>query len=82
MAVLGLIMALLLALLSLAATGLMLWSGWLAYRNELHPGFKTRPPGPRSISLTLLGFAFPVLLIGAFTLYLAFALVRMGFNAL
>jgi hypothetical protein len=82
MIILGFLAALILAAIALGASGLMLWSGWLAYRGELQPGFRADPPGPRSITLTLLGVAIPVVLIAIFTLYLAIALVQMGINAL
>jgi hypothetical protein len=60
----------------------VLWSGWHAYRGEMKPGFKVSPPGPRSISLSLIGVAIPILLIAVFTIYLAIMLVRVGLDAL
>jgi hypothetical protein len=70
------------ALAALAVAGLMLWSGWLAFKEELLPGFKVSPPSPGSIALTLLGVALPIVVTAIFTLYLAIWLVQSGLAAL
>lgn len=70
------------ALLAVAVAAVTLWSGWRALRDEVLPGFRTRPPGPRSIVLTLVGVLLPLGAIGAFTLYLAAVLLRLGASAL
>lgn len=79
---LGFLATLILAAISVAAAVVVLWSGWHAYRGELKAGFKVSPPGPRSISLSLIGVAIPIVLIAMFTIYLAVMLLRVGFNAL
>ena len=70
------------AALAVGVAALTLWSGWLALRDELLPGFRTRPPGPRSIALTALGVLLPLVAISAFTLYLAVILLQLGVGAL
>lgn len=82
MAIVGALFVLVFALIALGVAGLTLWSVWLAFRDELQPGFKTSPPGPRSISLTLLGVFVPALVVVIFTLYLAVELMRLAVNAL
>ena len=82
MTIIGIVLTLGLAIVVLGAAGLMLWSGWLALKQEVLPGFKMVRPGPGSVVLTLLGLILPILLIGVFTLYLAIWLVRLGFGAL
>lgn len=82
MVLVGAVLVLVFALIALGVAGLTLWSGWTAFRDELQPGFKTVPPGPRSISLTVLGVVVPVLAIVIFTLYLAVELVRLAIAAL
>ena len=81
MAVVGALFVLVFALIAVVVAGLTLWSAWLAYRDELQPGFKTSPPGPRAIPLTLLGVCAPALVIVIFTVYLAVQLVRLAINA-
>lgn len=71
-----------LVVIVLLVAAVTLWSGLRAFRDELRPGFKTRPPDARSISLTILGVALPVLMIGLFTIYLAVVLLRVVFGAL
>jgi len=80
--IIGVLLVLGLAVVALGAAGLMLWSGWLALRDELLPGFKVSRPGPGSIALTLIGVIAPILIIGAFIVYLAIWLVRTAFVAL
>lgn len=82
MAIIGALGVIVLAGVVLAVGGVTLWSGWRAVRDELRPGFRTRPPGPRSLSLTVIGVALPVLLIAAFTLYTALALLQVAIGAL
>lgn len=82
MAIVGALFVLVFALIALGVAALTLWSGWLAFRDELQPGFKTSPPGPRALSLTLIGVIVPVLAIVIFTLYLAVQLVLLATNAL
>lgn len=82
MIVLGSLLVLVFALIALGVTGLMLWSGWLAVQDELRPDFKRRPPGPRTLSLTLIGVILPVIVIAVFTLYLAVVLVQTALGAL
>ena len=81
MVVLGSISILTAAALALAVAGLMLWSGWRAFRDELLPGFRTVPPRPRSVVLTVLGVLLPIAGIAAFTLYLAGVLVQLSLNS-
>ncbi len=82
MTVIGMIVTLGLAIVVFGGAGLIFWAGWLALKQEVLPGFKTVPPGPGSLILTLLGVILPIVLIGVFTLYLAIWLVRLGFGAL
>ena len=82
MTIIGVVLVLGLAVMALGGAGLMLWSGWLALRDELLPGFKMVRPGPGSIALTLIGVVAPILIIGAFILYLAAWLVRTALVAL
>lgn len=82
MVVVGVLGVAVLAMIALAVAGVTLWSGWRAAQDELLPGFKTRPPGARSLSLTLLGVVLPVLVIAAFTLYLTIALLQLAVAAL
>ena len=82
MAVVGSILVLAAALLALGVAGLTLWSGWSAFRDELLPGFRTVPPRPRSLILTVLGVVLPLFAIAAFTLYLAGVLVQLSLAAL
>ncbi len=81
MVVVGSILVLAAAVLALAVAGLTLWSGWRAFRDELIPGFRTVPPRPRSLILTALGVVLPLLVIAAFTLYLAGVLVQLSLGA-
>lgn len=82
MGVLSSILMLGAALVSLFVAGLTLWSGWQAFHDELLPGFRTVPPRPRSVVLTVLGFVLPLAAIAAFTLYLAAVLVQLSLSAL
>ena len=80
MTVLGSILIVSAALLSLLVAGLTLWSGWRAFQDELIPGFRTVPPRPRSVVLTALGVVLPLAAIAAFTFYLAVVLVQLALN--
>lgn len=82
MMVLGALLVLVFAVIAIAVAVLTLWSAWLAYRDELQPGFKTAPPGARSITLTVLGVLVPVLVVVFFTIYLAIELIRLAVAAL
>lgn len=81
MAIIGALGVFVLAVAVLLVGGITLWSGWRALRDELRPGFITRPPGARSLSLTALGVVLPVLMIVAFTLYTALALLQVAIGA-
>jgi hypothetical protein len=80
--IIGVVLVLGLAVVAIGAAGVMLWTGWLALRDEVLPGFKMVRPGPGSIALTLIGVVVPILMIGTFSLYLAIWLVRTAFAAL
>ena len=82
MAIIGVILVLGFAVVAVAVAGLMLWSGWLALKDEVLPGFKTVRPGPGAIALTVIGVILPIVLIAAFTLYLGIWLVQVSLNAL
>ena len=60
-----------LALIALIFTALLLVSGLNGVREELLPQFRIDPPGPRGLSLALIGMLLPVTLIVLFTGYLA-----------
>ena len=59
------------ALLAATFTVLLLVSAWKAIREELIPGFHSDPPGPRSITLMLIGALLPIVIIAALTVYFA-----------
>jgi hypothetical protein len=82
MTIIGVLLVLGLAVGAIGAAGLMLWSGWLALRDEVLPGFKSVRPGPGSIALTLIGVVGPIIVIAVFILYLAIWMVRTAFVAL
>ncbi len=82
MAFIGFLLALGIAALAVVIAGVTLWSGWRALDEEIRPNFKTSPPGPRSIVLTFIGVVLPLLMIAAFTLYLAVWVLRAGVAAL
>ena len=69
--VVGSVVAAGLALLAILFAAILLISGWHALRGELLPGFRIDPPRPRSVGLAVLGVLLPILLIAAFTAYLA-----------
>jgi hypothetical protein len=75
MAIIGSIVLLVGALLAATFTALLLVSGWNAIREELVPGFRIDPPGPRSITLIAIGAVLPVVLIAAFITYFAIRLL-------
>lgn len=81
MVVLGFVLILALVALSLAVAAVSLWSGWRALRDEVLPGFRSNPPGPGALVLTLLGVVLPLLAIAVFTLYLALVLLQRGVAA-
>ncbi len=82
MVIVGFVLVLGAVALAVGVAGIMLWSGWRAFKDELIPGFRTVPPRPRSLVLTLVGVVLPLLFIVAFTLYLAVTLLQLGVNAL
>ena len=73
----GGIIAFLLALAAIVFTAILLVSGWNALREEIFPNFRVSPPRPPTVALTLLGVVLPVVLIAAFTAYLAIWLIGM-----
>ena len=77
MAIAGVLVLVLLALIALAVTLLLVASGWNAVHGELLRGFRIDPPRPRDLALSLLGIIAPVLLTAAFTGYLALWLIGM-----
>ncbi len=81
MVITGMLLALAAAGLSVALAAVTLWSGWLALRDELLPGFRTVPPRPRSILLTGIAVLLPICAIALFTLYLAVVLVQRVVSA-
>jgi|GEM_PF-5150202 len=81
MIVLGFVLALGLAAVSLGVAGITLWSGWRAVQDELVPSFKVAPPNPGSVVLTLVSVVLPLLMIGGFTVYLAYWLLNLGISA-
>ena len=82
MIVVGIFVLAVFVVIALGLAGLMVWSAAHAFRDELQPSFKMSPPGPGSITLTLLGVVAPVALIVAFALALALQLVRLATSAL
>lgn len=82
MAIIGALGIMVLAAIVLAVAGVTAWSGWRAYRDELIPGFKRHAPGPRSLSLLVLGVALPLVAIVAFTIYTTLALLQVAVAAL
>lgn len=82
MTIIGAVLNLGFAAIAVAAAAVVLWSGWLALRDEIRPGFKSVRPGPGGIVLTLIGVVFPVVMIALFTLYLAIWLINVSFAAL
>lgn len=66
-----------LALVALAFAVLLLISGWNGMREELLPSFRIDPPGPRTLSITLIGIVLPVILIALFCGYLALRLIEL-----
>jgi hypothetical protein len=80
--IIGVLLVWVFAIVALGVTGLMLWSGWLAFKDELLPGFKVSRPGPGGIALTLIGVALPIVITAIFTLYLAIWLVQSSLAAL
>lgn len=81
MAFIGIIGVIVLAVVVLSVALLTLWSGWRAYRDELRPGFRSNPPGVRSIALTLVGVVVPVLVIAAFTILTTLVLLQLAVGA-
>ncbi|HEX6289223.1 MAG TPA: hypothetical protein VFZ66_08535 [Herpetosiphonaceae bacterium] len=82
MTIIGVVLVLGLAVVAAGAAGLMLWSGWLALKDEVLPGFRMVRPNPGSLVLTALGVVLPILMIAAFTLYLAIWMLQVAFSAL
>lgn len=82
MAVIGFLGLMVLAAAALFIGCVTAWGGWRALRGELLPGFRTVPPRPRTVALTIVGVLIPVLAIVAFTVYLAAQLLRVGVAAL
>jgi heme/copper-type cytochrome/quinol oxidase subunit 2 len=82
MVFIGIVGVVVLAVVVLAVAIVTLWSGWRAYRDELQPGFRSNPPGPRSIVLTVLGVVLPVLVIAAFTILTTLALFGLALRAM
>jgi hypothetical protein len=82
MAIVGFVLILGAVALAVAVAAITLWSGWRAFQDELIPGFRTVPPRPRTLVLTLVGVVLPLLAIAVFTLYLAITLLQRGVNAL
>jgi uncharacterized membrane protein YecN with MAPEG domain len=70
------------AVLALLVAGVTLWSGWRATQDELRPGFKTSPPRSSGLVLTLIGVIVPILIIGAFTIWLSIVLLQLAVSAM
>ena len=77
MRIIGSIGAVGLSLLAIAFTASLFVSAWNALREEVAPGFRMDPPGPRSLVLTLCGVVLPILLLAALSTFLAISLLRI-----
>jgi len=80
-AIVGIVSTFALVLFVIAFTALLLVSGWNGLREELIPGFHIKPPSSRTVFLTFLGVALPLLLLAAFTTFLAVSMLGMVFDA-
>lgn len=81
MTFLGVLITLGLAVVSAAIAALMLVGGYRSFREELQPGFRISPPGPRSVLLTALGVLLPIAVIVIFTTLLTIVLLQIAFTA-
>lgn len=81
--IIGVIGLAVLIIIALAVAALTAWSGWRAVQDELvRRNFRSQPPRPSDLALTVLGVVWPVLATSFFLIALAVWLVGVIMRAL